>query len=832
MKIIEIELTNHVVIPANFHVYLKDASDIICIDGFNGAGKSFLINNIHPLSSNKRFASKYAIITGRSGLKRIVYQLDINREFEIIHEYIPSGKTHSCKSYCNLIEGGIKTELNPTGHTRRFEEIIKEYLFFDLNTFICSFLSTKGDSIVNATPTNRRKIMETTMKTSKLLSTYQTNNKDTLTNINAGIKNYKIQIQDLYNKLPYKSVVEFDNTIVDSKIELKNLEIKKSKLEENLSKQNIRLGRLNSTEDTSGKLLSMHKILNMLEKYSEYGITSSEIFGNYDIINSTLLLNDYKLSENNKRISVLKSKIEDMSLLDSTIKQLDTLKRERSELNSQVNNTVKDLSPLNFTETKMHITNIYKSLVALYQLNTDHIQDINSFEYVDKIIRNDENKVLEIRNFINDYAEKSVSAYHNTRGLNDFNIDEFSDNSKCSNCELYKQIVLVSKYLEENKTKADKYKLELDELETRLSQLNELRKHRDIINEVKDSLNKILYDSFLNTLELNNIDTLIKNAISKNMAEVLSSRFNIFEVSYRRLQNLEKSIGDIELQLAKTSSVDSSAILFEINSLEKESETLRTYFNQYIGFKEYMDNLNAPRELLFNNTLEEVNIRYDDLRNISNTISELKNEITIETSTLKTVDNRIRDLVSRITNLENDKLKLIETSRHLLAYQDKLTRHTILKDILEKKIPLKLLSENASFIECMVNSILEENEIALSLEFIIDKDDIRIPIFTRNQEVDDIVLASSGEMCLLSVVLNAVILHIIGYSVISFDEMTANLDIVYRDKFYNLLNTIMEKLDIHQIFCVSHEVSHDMRVSHIVLGNYDRSLLLGDFIEY
>ena len=182
--------------------------------------------------------------------------------------------------------------------------------------------------------------------------------------------------------------------------------------------------------------------------------------------------------------------------------------------------------------------------------------------------------------------------------------------------------------------------------------------------------------------------------------------------------------------------------------------------------------------------------------------------------------------------LKDKRKSLIDTSLYIIDLKESLAKHTTLKGILEKVIPLRLLSENVKFIETMVNAIMEENEISLSLEIICEDKDIRIPVFTKSREVDDIALVSTGEMCLLGIALNAVIMHIIGYSIISFDELDANLDTVYRSKFGNLLNSIMDKLDLDQIWCVSHNVSWDIPASHIVLSEYDTSELRGDIISY
>ena len=202
MRIIEVELINHVVIPRDFKLLINE--DVISINGLNGSGKTFLINCLHPLSMNKRYSSMYSILEGKDGLKRLVYQM-AGYKLEVIHEYTHKhGGKHTCKSYMNRIEGDNTVELNPTGHRDVFNDLVSSELNFNLDSFTTSFLSPNTEHIATAPPGARRKILETTLS-SPMLKKYQKNVKELLKETKILLKVYGQQEVELYNKTGYQS---------------------------------------------------------------------------------------------------------------------------------------------------------------------------------------------------------------------------------------------------------------------------------------------------------------------------------------------------------------------------------------------------------------------------------------------------------------------------------------------------------------------------------------------------------------------------------------------------------------------------------------------------
>ena len=109
-------------------LHIKDIGrDIISIVGLNGSGKSLLMSTMHPFSSSGRFDKSYPIKIGEFGYKKIVFE-DKGKYFITEHEYTPKGDTHSAKSYLSIIENGIETKLNPTGHNVMYKELVEKYM--------------------------------------------------------------------------------------------------------------------------------------------------------------------------------------------------------------------------------------------------------------------------------------------------------------------------------------------------------------------------------------------------------------------------------------------------------------------------------------------------------------------------------------------------------------------------------------------------------------------------------------------------------------------------------------------------------------------------------
>lgn len=819
MKILEVELVNHIVIPQTFHIDLRNKSDVICIDGLNGSGKSFLINNIHPLSSNKRFKDRYPIIKGKPGMKRIVFDLGNGNDLEVIHEYVVNGKRHSCKSYCNLIEDGKITELNPTGHTGNFEDIVRKYLYFDNDTFVCSFLSPKADSIVNATSAKRKDILKNTMKSSKILEKVIDKNREILSEANSSVKVYNKQMEDAYRNLPYKSIEEFENSIKRLSLESSNLIDKKrinEEHKEDLLSQRAQYENMNSSDlEVLSKYL---ELLDVLELNS-----MKEAFEHLDSKNKNLGILEYQLNVNTKRLKDIMEKIDnycDVGSLNAKIKEYED---EQEKHTSDVNRIVDNKDKLFILMNRL---NVLKDVLD----DVSNLEDpgLENERSIDKFISQVQENINENKKFIESYNEKLRSSSNKDEELN------INRGDNCDSCDLFIKYVKNTEYI---RRYADKFNSILSENDELNRELNSLNKLKELITKVSHITSSIMEDSKVRNifhLDLTNYISIVKEAIySQNAMNKISEYLDNIKFLMNRLNRLGMDLADLYKTISKSSNIDINEFIEEQEILESNSKIIRNNMKNDMAFVEIFNEYSIKRGSSYD-ALSKVELKYRhmELNNMSISIRKINTEISNLSSSIENIDKEIIQKSRQVTSLQENMRMLENLNSYLVEKKMESNKHAILKDILEKRIPLKLMETNMSFIENTVNSIMEENEINLSIDILIEENDVRIEVATRNQVVDDIAMCSSGELCLLGVVLNAVLMHIIGYTIISFDEMDSNLDVVYRESFHNVIYSILEKLNIEQVFCVSHNISFDMNVGHIVIGEYDTERLHGEIIEY
>ena len=129
------------------------------------------------------------------------------------------------------------------------------------------------------------------------------------------------------------------------------------------------------------------------------------------------------------------------------------------------------------------------------------------------------------------------------------------------------------------------------------------------------------------------------------------------------------------------------------------------------------------------------------------------------------------------------------------------------KDIIEKDIPLVLLRNNLKFIEETTNNMLTINNINMSVNIIPTDSEIIIEVNVNDKTIDDAVQLSAGETSIVSLLLNACILHILGYPILCLDEADSFMDTINRVKYVDLLGCIQSMLNINQVILISHHIT-------------------------
>ena len=875
MRIVEIELVNHIVLPAHVFIMLNRSDDLICIDGLNGSGKSFLLNCIHPHAISKRFMGKYPIKEGLNGLKRIVFEMIPDEVYvEVIHEYIPNKRGtssgHSCKSYINrIVDGsperihygdpvvyekgkpydvsvGRRVELNSTGNCREFDIIVEKELNFNSDLFSTAFIGTDSSyrSITESTPTERRKILVSTMEDVEVLKRYQLNNRNYLTDITSSNKVYTRQLSSYYDKHNSRNKEGVLTQLSNSTSLLESISINRASLLEELNELAIKTSKLNSNE-FNDSLLGRIRSTTELMKSAADDVTG--IIGGNKTVREV--------------IDSLYSNIDVIVTLDRQFKQLTN---DIDMSNSEIDKHMKATESINkMNEIKLFMSNIEVDMNIMAGVTpTGDIM----IEHMGKLIANLSEVVSNIEDIISDGADIDLD-------VNDILNTQVSDN--------------LDKDILELRTAISRFEVAEETLrENNLSPPNDVRDNCNVCSYYnKYGVAATIVNSNTEQYHIN-ISKL--DSKTKIMSDILSVRYPVKNLSTKLLPNLIELVGvrnrgniqkilnltsdNMPITISNSEYVLSAAIkmrnyVVELHtrytSLFKELNFIRSAASS--GYSDIIDELTIKRD----NMVSELVLLTTELRNREsmttslgcNCSSDINNKFEVneniagmnypalslyysDISDRKAAIHRINKLtedkkkelfqldmtyqhnLKNKHNLERDISDIESTNDKLLSLADDINTHTILKEVLDKKIPLILLQRNVSYIENFVNSTMEENNVKLSIQIVVDNDNIKILVNTRNELVPDISVVSSGEKCLLSILVNSALVSMVGYHTICFDEMDGPLDSVYRKVFTNIIYSILDKLDINQIFCISHNISTSTDTTHIIVGkDFDSSVL-------
>ena len=94
----------------------------------------------------------------------------------------------------------------------------------------------------------------------------------------------------------------------------------------------------------------------------------------------------------------------------------------------------------------------------------------------------------------------------------------------------------------------------------------------------------------------------------------------------------------------------------------------------------------------------------------------------------------------------------------------------------------------------------------MGVNIIPSETEITIEVTVRDKTINDAIQLSSGETAIISLLINACILHIVGYPIICLDECDAFADNENSVKYISLLEAIRSVLSISQIILISHHI--------------------------
>lgn len=804
MIIYELEFENHVKL-GNFKIQLDNP--IVSIVGKNGSGKSFLLSELHPYPSSNRYSSAYSIIKGVSGYKRIIYK-DNDIFYEIIHEYTPNNREgHSAKSYFNIIKNGVTEELNPTGNGNFFKDLVKKYLKFDHKTFNSSHISFKTNGLTESSAKNRRELLSDIVETREVenmtrncIIEYRTVN-NMLNKIKDGRSgDISGTVDELKHKLKELDSEESTNNFKMDAMKLSIEEDKKTLTQyDNLKEDNI--------EDINACLDALSMFSDNETVINRYNIKIE----NENAINRLFSDITSRKDKYYKEVSLYQTKLNKEEWINKCdITRLEA-SNKRSKLSLYVNpKYMKNLSIELIEPLKAIIDTINRVKNCSYNYASKNVIDIMKEQ-------EEEKHVLE--HFIAEYNKK----YNNSEGGKEYEVEPCP-----SNCELYQRYVTDAKWVKEN---ANSFKMSEESLAIINSDIELLKPLKLLYNQlhiIDKYTNKTMTD-----LHLNKDESFFINSLTDGeyIISVYTLKTNIEDL-INNILSLENSIKDYEIKLDSIKHINLDVenpdiLLEEIDKLEKDLKAIKTH-NVEFNINPYL--LNTKYAYMTKNALKQ---HYNALKEANMNYNKLTLRISSDEMSIKTLEKRNYAIITERVNIQRiieDKIKVEQEYNSLDKDRVALSR---IRTIMEKEIPLIMLNNVLSFLEKQTNILLDENNIPINIEITVDDINILISASVNDIEIPDISQLSSGELCLVSLIMNACVLTLSGYKVFCLDEIDANLDIINRKKFNQIIDSLLATLEIDQIICISHSIESSSDTAHrIVIGDIDGISLNGARTEY
>lgn len=805
MRIKSVELVNHINFE-NLSIDNLDTADIITLSGVNGSGKSFFINVLHPWPTSSRYVKNYSIIEGKEGYKRIVFQKNSGELVEVMHEYVPKKNSHACKSYINIITDGVKQELNPTGHSEVFKEMVKKHLAFDNNVFEVSCISFKTNGITSSSSVNRKKIMETTLNLDGLKSI-----KKKSAEVNSGygatmkvLENQKIKILSVHDAATMeKELKECEENVINSQKEIERISA-----ENRDTKYKLDL----YTDVTDVHKEQTYATGRLLKEYGGNSETTlGDILNEWNKIESRLPLCESAFNEASKNLDKLTEFEEIVAQLDKEEIRLSNAKSNHKEYKTKAMSVFSiDVEKYRDNEYLNNICNEFEALIK-YQIRplAELIRSC-PIVYTTNSIVELLNRKQENMNRINNFIAK-FDLYQSMSDGNDYTVP-YGEN--CDRCNVYDKFVKSSQFIKDNIKKYKEVKTDISEEHAEIGRI------QNIINisnnwNIGKILSQYVKDDYMKTISMDTIYSFIarcrEDFEEESRIEAMISILRFMIIANEDIDDAVESLRIIKekKELLGDITDERGVLTTKVKELGSELAQLARDERRLIdcGIKD----LNEDTKTVYrNNNLTQIKELCFSYKNIDTNMRLLRNQIAENEANLSKHNSTINESNRKIAILQHSMAQLKDTSESLQLISQKKKVAQRLKEIIEKDIPIMLMKNNLDYIERSVNAILQDNQISMSIHIIPTDTEIQIEAIVNGRLIPDVSLLSAGETCIVSLLLNASILRILGYNILCLDEIDANLDTINKKKFSNLIYSIMNVLGIDQVICVSHNITQNI----------------------
>lgn len=344
-----------------------------------------------------------------------------------------------------------------------------------------------------------------------------------------------------------------------------------------------------------------------------------------------------------------------------------------------------------------------------------------------------------------------------------------------------------------------------------------LSQNGNLVSIITGSLNDI--SSKADAVETETSETMGDiNQLASNL-----SALKMNQIQYDSLKESEstrayfsKEISDLQISLdSAQKQIDD--ITKDSDSLKKEGESLsfeKTAYSDYKTALTTRDSLSSEIAEIkktiseYNEKAKEKSVLLSEKESASKDLEFEKNErkrLTDDTNSMAAAELSIKNL--------NEKMAELNASY---------TSNSLVKQALSPKsgIPLIFIKAYLDGTESIANDLLNiAYNGKFEIKFVPTAKDFFIQVRSGDNVIDDIKYASQGEIAMTTISLSlALIERSLGeFNILYLDEIDGPLDSGNRESFISILNKQIKKLNLEQIFVISHNNAFDECAMNLIL---------------
>jgi DNA repair exonuclease SbcCD ATPase subunit len=269
-------------------------------------------------------------------------------------------------------------------------------------------------------------------------------------------------------------------------------------------------------------------------------------------------------------------------------------------------------------------------------------------------------------------------------------------------------------------------------------------------------------------------------------------------------QSISREISELKEKLKRLSSklenIDS-----EYHSQKEEYEKSNRLLGKYMYIEKQLE-LKAELTTTIKSYKKIVSKNSEAFEELAKQTKYLK----IRNDKLEVLESEIEVLKRRYDQASHQYEKAKNLVKKIKVAEENILPLKIIKDACDPKIglPLIFLQDFLNELEQLTNELFEfAFKGRFRIDFFINESEFKIGVLKETGDiVSDVNQTSEGQKALIKTIISLALLsrHTKKFPIFSLDEIDATLDTNNRSNFANILNGQIEKLNLQQVFIVSH----------------------------